>query len=62
MGSLTTQTLQSLGVSLIQSTFANTTGNWDAVRESPAVLYEIVQRQGSPLSCVHSFRFGRKKS
>ena len=41
----------------IQSALANTTGNWDAIKKSPAVLYNILQQQSSLLSYVHGFRF-----
>ncbi len=41
----------------IQSALANTTGNWDAIKKSPAVLYGIMQQQSSLLSYVHGFRF-----
>jgi DHA2 family multidrug resistance protein len=41
----------------IQSALANTTGNWDAIKKSPAVLYSILQQQSSLLSYVYGFRF-----
>ena len=41
----------------IKGALANTTGNWDAIRKSPAVLYSILQQQSSLLSYVHGFRF-----
>ena len=41
----------------IQGALANTTGNWDAIKKSPAVLYGILQQQSSLLSYVHGFRF-----
>src|SRR4029077_18657867 len=39
------------------NTLASTTGNWDAIKKSPAVLYGILQQQSSLLSYVHGFRF-----
>jgi len=41
----------------IQSALANTTGNWDAIKKSRAVLYSILQQQSSLLSYVRGFRF-----
>jgi DHA2 family multidrug resistance protein len=41
----------------IQGALANTTGNWDAIKKSPAVLYSILQQQSSLLSYVYGFRF-----
>jgi len=44
-------------VAHIQGALAATTGNWDATKKSPAVLYSILQQQSSLLSYVHGFRF-----
>ena len=41
----------------IQTALANKTGNWDAIKKSPAVLYSILQQQSSLLSYVYGFRF-----
>jgi MFS transporter, DHA2 family, multidrug resistance protein len=41
----------------IQTALASTTGNWDAIKKAPAVLYEILQQQSSLLSYVYGFRF-----
>src|SRR4029077_8175516 len=41
----------------VQSALANTTGNWDAIKKSPADLYSIMQQQSSLLSYVHGVRF-----
>ena len=41
----------------IQGALANATGNWDAIKKSPAVLYGILQQQSSLLSYVYGFRF-----
>jgi len=41
----------------IQSALANTTGNWDAIKKSPAVVYNILQQQSSLLSYAYGFRF-----
>ena len=41
----------------IQSALANTTGNWDAIKKSPAVLYSVLQQQSSLLSYAYGFRF-----
>jgi DHA2 family multidrug resistance protein len=40
----------------IQSALASTTGNWDAIKKAPAVLYGILQQQSSLLSYVYGFR------
>ena len=40
----------------IQSALANSTGNWDAIKKAPAVLYGILQQQSSLLSYVYGFR------
>ena len=39
-----------------QSALASTTGNWDAIKKAPAVLYGILQQQSSLLSYVYGFR------
>jgi hypothetical protein len=41
----------------MQNALANTTGNLDAIKNSPAVLHNILQQQSSLLSYVHGFRF-----
>src|SRR5260370_37208790 len=41
----------------IQTALASTTGNWDAIKKAPAVLYGILQQQSSLLSYVYGFRF-----
>jgi hypothetical protein len=41
----------------IQAALASTTGNWDAMKKAPAVLYGILQQQSSLLSYVYGFRF-----
>jgi DHA2 family multidrug resistance protein len=41
----------------MQSALANNTGNWDATKKTPAVLYGMLQQQSSLLSYVYGFRF-----
>jgi MFS transporter, DHA2 family, multidrug resistance protein len=41
----------------LQSALANSTGNWQAIKKAPAVLYGILQQQSSLLSYTYGFRF-----
>jgi DHA2 family multidrug resistance protein len=41
----------------LQSALASSTGNWQAIKKAPAVLYGILQQQSSLLSYTYGFRF-----